>query len=153
VDASHSFAAFDSLCVGFGPRTPPSTHSEIRQRYLLSARRESMNSKRSAADSMRWRSSCSARFSLADWIKWDLTLSTCARTWYRLSVYYPTWAVVSAYLFHNLFCAFLECYGTNVVLLHCGVPVRLLSARVGLQGMLSKRVALHKLLSPSRLHS
>jgi hypothetical protein len=41
--------------VGFGPRTPPPTRSATGKRYLLSARRESMNSKRSAADSKRWR--------------------------------------------------------------------------------------------------
>jgi len=56
VDAGHSLAAFDSLCVGFGLRTPPSTCSATGTRYILFARRESMNSKRSVADSKRWRS-------------------------------------------------------------------------------------------------
>ena len=54
-----------------------------RKRYLLSARRESMNSKHSAADSKRWRSWSSAMLSLADWIEWGLTLLTCAWTWYQ----------------------------------------------------------------------
>jgi len=47
-----------------------------------------------------------------------------------LSVYYPTWAIASAYLFQDLLCARLKCYGPNVVLLHSGVPVRLYFLRV-----------------------
>jgi len=73
-----------TLCVGFGRRTPPSTRSATGRRYLQSATRESIHSKRSAADSKWWRSSSSSMLSLADWMKWDLTLLTCARTWYWL---------------------------------------------------------------------
>jgi len=35
------------------------------------------------------------------------------------------WAVASAYLFQDLLWVCLKCYWPNVVLLHCGVPVRL----------------------------
>jgi len=56
VDASHSLSASDSLCVGLGPRRPPSTCSATGRRYSLSARKESMNSKCSAADPKWWRS-------------------------------------------------------------------------------------------------
>jgi hypothetical protein len=56
VDAGHSLAAFDCLCVGIGLHTPPSKHSASGKRYLLSARRESMDLKRSASDSQLWRS-------------------------------------------------------------------------------------------------
>jgi len=82
VDAGSSLAAFDTLCVVFGLRTPPSARSATGKRYLLSAREESMNSNCSASDSMRWSPYRSAIVSLADWIKWDVTLSTCARTRY-----------------------------------------------------------------------
>ena len=56
VDASHSLSAFDYLCVGLGPGTPPSTCSATGKRYLLTGKSESMNSKRSTADSQWWRS-------------------------------------------------------------------------------------------------
>jgi hypothetical protein len=41
-----------------------------------------------------------------------------------LSVFYPPWAVDSAYLLQDLLSAYIENYGPNVVLLHSGVPVR-----------------------------
>jgi len=56
VGSGHSVAAFKTLCVGFGPRTPPSTCAATGKSYLLSARRESMNSKHSVLDWKRWRS-------------------------------------------------------------------------------------------------
>jgi len=56
LDPGHLLAAFDSRCVGFGPRTPPSTCSAAGKRYLLSARMESMDPTHSALDSKRWRS-------------------------------------------------------------------------------------------------
>jgi len=73
VDAGHLFGAFNSLCVGFGPYTPPSIPFTTGKRDLLSARRESMNSTCSALDSKRWRWSSYAISSIADWIKWDVT--------------------------------------------------------------------------------
>jgi len=82
VDAGHLLAAFDNLCIWFGLHTPPSTHSATGIKYLLSARRESMNSKHCVSDSKCWRSSSSAMLSLAGWIGWDLTLLTCAQSWY-----------------------------------------------------------------------
>jgi len=84
VDTGRSLAAFDSLCIRFAPCTPPATHPATGTRYSLSATREWMNSKCSAADSMRWRSYTSTMLSLADWTKWDLTLLTCVWTWYGL---------------------------------------------------------------------
>jgi len=33
VDAGHSLAAFDTLCIGFGPHTPLSTRSAKGKRY------------------------------------------------------------------------------------------------------------------------
>jgi len=153
VDPGHSFAAFDTLCVGFGPRTPPSTRSAKGKRYLLSVRRESMNSERSALDSNRWRSYSSAILSLPDWIKWDLTLSTCARTLHRFErVIFHVGRWFSIPLSRSPLClpqmlwtkccfAALRCSGMS-----------LLSTGVRLQLMLSQRVALHNLPSPSRLH-
>jgi hypothetical protein len=82
VDSGNFLAAFDTLCIGFGPYTPPSTHSDTGKRYILSARRETLKSIRSALDSKRWRSYCPAIWSLADGMIWDITLSACARTWY-----------------------------------------------------------------------
>ena len=41
------------------------------------------------------------------------------------------WAIASTYLFYDLHCACLKCYGPNVVLLHRGVPVHLWYLRVG----------------------
>ena len=125
MDAGHLLAAFDSLGIGFGLYTLPSTHSAAGKRFLLSAREESMNSKCSGSDSKRWRSQSSVMLSLADSIQWDLTLLSGAQTGYGLSVRYLTWAVASAYLFYDLLCACLKCNGPNVVLLHSSVPVLL----------------------------
>jgi hypothetical protein len=41
------------------------------------------------------------------------------------------WAVASAYLFQDLLCVRLKCYGPNVVLLDSGVPVRFYYLPVG----------------------
>jgi hypothetical protein len=80
--AGHSLAAFDTLCFGFGLRTPPSTLSATGKRYLLSTRKKSTNSKCSALDTKKCKSWTSAMLSLVDWIKWDVSLWTCARTLY-----------------------------------------------------------------------
>ena len=40
LDAGNLLAAFDTLCIGFGPRTSISTLSAAGTRYLLSARRQ-----------------------------------------------------------------------------------------------------------------
>jgi len=40
-----------------------------------------------------------------------------------LSMYYPKWAVASAYLLQDLLCVCLKRYGPNVILLHSSVPV------------------------------
>jgi len=125
VDAWHLLAAFDTLCVGFGLRTLPSTHSATGKWYLLSTRRESMNSKHSALDSKRWGSHSSAILSLADWINWGITISTCAQTWYRFEhvisnvgrcFSIPLWRSPSW---------MPQMLWTNVVLLNWCVPVRL----------------------------
>jgi len=154
VKARHLLAAFDTLCVGFGPRTPPSTLSGKGKRYLLSARRESMNPKCSALDSKRWKSYCSAILSLADWIQWDKTWSTCAQTWYRFervisnvgrwfSIPLSRSALCVPQMLWTKCCfAALRCSSTS-----------LLSTGVGVQPMFSQRVALHTLPSPRRLHS
>ena len=154
VDAGHSLAAFDTLCVGFGPHTPPSTHSATGKRYLLPARRESMNSKGSALDSKWSRSHSSALLSVADWIEWDLTWSTGARTRYRcervISAMGRCFSIplsrsplcVPQMLWTKCCSAALRCSSTS-----------LLSTSVGLQLMLSQWVALHNVPSPSRLHS
>jgi len=81
-----------------------------------------MNSKHSGSDSKMWRSYSSAMLLLANWVKWDITLLTCGRIWYRFEC--VMWAVASAYLFQDLLCLCLKCYGPNVVLLHSGIPVR-----------------------------
>jgi hypothetical protein len=66
VDADHLLTAFNSLCIGFGPHTPPCICSATGWRSLLSARNESTNSNRSASDSSQWRSLCSSMLSLTD---------------------------------------------------------------------------------------
>ena len=154
MDTAHLLAAIDTVCVEFGPCTPPSTFSATGKRYLLSARRESMNSKRSTLDSKRWRSYSSAIWSLADYMKWDSTSSTCVRSWYRFeSVISNEGHCFSIPLSRSPLClpqmlwkkgcfAALRCSSTS-----------LLSTRVGLQLMLSQCVASHNLPSASRLHS
>jgi len=154
VDAGHLLAAFDTLCVRFGPRTPPSTCSAKGKRYLMSARRESMNSKRSALDSKWWRSHSSAILSHADWLKWDLTLSTCARTWYRFecgisnvgrwfSIPLSRSPLCTPQMLWTKCCFAAVWYSSTSQL----------STGVGLQLMLSQCVALHNLPSPSLMHS
>jgi len=152
VDAGHLVAAFDSLYVGLGLCTPPSTCSATGKRYWLSARKESMNSKRSSSNSKMWRSYCSPLLSLANWIKWDLTLSTCARTCYlferiisnvgRCFSVPLSWSPLCAppMLWTKCCFAALQCSSMSP-----------LSTSVGLQMMLSQCVTLHNWLSPSRL--
>jgi len=82
VEAGNSLAAFDTLCVCFGLHTPSSTRCTTGETYLLSAKRESMNSIYSALDSTQGGSKSTAMFPLADCIKWDLTILTCAWTSY-----------------------------------------------------------------------
>jgi len=154
VDAGHSLAAFETLSIGFGPCTPPSTRSATGNRYLLSARRESMNSKCSALDSKRWRSYSSALLSLTVCIQWDLTLSTCARTWYQFEhVISNVGHCFSIPLWRSPLCVpqmiWTKCC---FAALQCSSTARL-STSVGYQPILSHRVALHNLPSPCRLES
>ena len=87
-------------------------------------------------------------------MKWDLTLSTCVRTWYQfergisnLGRYFgipPSRSplCVPQMLLTKCCFAALRCSSTS-----------LLSTSVGFQLMLSQRVTLHNLPSTSRLHS
>jgi len=154
VDAGHLLAAFNTLCVGFGPCTLPSIHSATGKRYLLFARRQSMNSKCSASDSKRWRSYSSAILSLADRIKWDLTLSTCARTCYRFVRVIPN----VSHCFSIPLSRSPLCVPQMLWTKCCFAALRysstsVLSTSMGLQLMFSQPVKLHNLLSPSCLHS
>ena len=154
VEAGHSFAAFDTLCIGFRPRTPPSTRSDEENTHLLSGRQESMKSKHCALDSKQWRSSCCAILSLADWIKLDLNLSTCAWTWYGFE-----------HEISNVGCCFSIplswsplCVPQMVWTKCCSAELRcsstsLLSSSVGFQLMHLQHIVLHNLLSPRHLHS
>jgi hypothetical protein len=52
------------------------------KRYLLLARNQWMNTKRSALNSKQWKSCWLVKKSLAEWKKWDISLTSWARTWY-----------------------------------------------------------------------
>jgi hypothetical protein len=51
LDAGHLLSAFDTLCFGFESCTPLYMCSATRNKFFISARMESMNSKRSVSDS------------------------------------------------------------------------------------------------------
>jgi len=113
-----------------------------------------MNSQHSALDSKQWRSYSSATLSLADWIEWNVTLSTRARTWNWFErVISNVGRCFSIPLSKSPLCVphmlwTTCCFAT----LRCS-STSLLSTRLGLQLMLLRCVALHNLPSRSRLHS
>jgi len=87
-------------------------------------------------------------------MEWDLTLSTCARTWYQLE------CVISnvGYCFSIPLSKSPLCMPQMLWTKCCFAALRcsstsLLSTTMGLQLMLLQHIALHHLPSPSCLHS
>jgi hypothetical protein len=154
VYAAHSLAAFNTSCVVRVRRTSPSSHSATLKTFWLSPRRESRNSKRSASDSKWWRSYSSAVLSLADWMKWDVTVPSCTQSWYRFKdVISKVGRCFSIPLLRSSF------YMPQMLWTKCCFAALLCSSRslwstsVGLQWMLLQCIALHNWLSLSCFHS